>query len=219
MRPLKACRISWFPILHAAQSCCGWEKPSGLTAQRLFQAETKIRFSIFKMPDVSKNSVTRATIGEDEQGQRLDNYLLRVVFYIFSLFLSYTDFKKFLVPNDLIITMSLMLLVFGFFESKIYISSIILAFVILLFFIIVMLLNRQLIIGGGDIKYMMLVGLYLGVSSFALFLIITGILQTFALLYMQKIEKRKVAPMVPLMFISVFIVELLVKFDIYTVKF
>ena len=30
------------------------------------------------MPDVSKNSVTRATIGEDEQGQRLDNYLLRV---------------------------------------------------------------------------------------------------------------------------------------------
>lgn len=116
-------------------------------------------------------------------------------------------------------TMSLMLLVFGFFESKIYISSIILAFVILLFFIIVMLLNRQLIIGGGDIKYMMLVGLYLGVSSFALFLIITGILQTFALLYMQKIEKRKVAPMVPLMFISVFIVELLVKFDIYTVKF
>lgn len=30
------------------------------------------------MPDVSKNSVTRAIIGEDEQGQRLDNYLLRV---------------------------------------------------------------------------------------------------------------------------------------------
>ncbi|QKJ27037.1 prepilin peptidase, putative TadV [Aliarcobacter cibarius] len=145
--------------------------------------------------------------------------MFTIVFYIFSLFLSYTDFKKFLVPNNLIMTMSLMLLVFGFFESKIYISSIILAFVILLFFIIVMLLNRQLIIGGGDIKYMMLVGLYLGVSSFALFLIITGILQTFALLYMQKIEKRKVAPMVPLMFISVFIVELLVKFDIYTVKF
>jgi 23S rRNA pseudouridine955/2504/2580 synthase len=30
------------------------------------------------MPDVSKNSVTRATISDDEQGQRLDNYLLRV---------------------------------------------------------------------------------------------------------------------------------------------
>ena len=30
------------------------------------------------MPDVSKNSVTRALIGEEEAGQRLDNYLLRI---------------------------------------------------------------------------------------------------------------------------------------------
>lgn len=30
------------------------------------------------MPDVSKNSVTRALISEDEAGQRLDNYLLRL---------------------------------------------------------------------------------------------------------------------------------------------
>ena len=30
------------------------------------------------MPDVSKNSVTRALISEEEAGQRLDNYLLRV---------------------------------------------------------------------------------------------------------------------------------------------
>lgn len=66
---------------------------------------------------------------------------------------------------------------------------------------------------------MMIVGLYLGVSSFALFLIVTGILQTFALLYKQKIEKRKIAPMVPMMFLSVIIVELLVKFGFYTIKF
>ncbi|MDZ7818436.1 MAG: prepilin peptidase [Aliarcobacter sp.] len=114
-----------------------------------------------------------------------------ISFYIFSLFLSFTDFKKFLVPNDLIITLSLMLLIFGFLESKIYISSIVLSLVILIFFIIIMLINKKLIIGGGDIKYMMIVGLYLGVSSFALFLIITGLLQTLSLIYVQKINKKE----------------------------
>ena len=133
--------------------------------------------------------------------------------------MSFTDLKKFLVPNDLIITMSLMLLVFGFIESKIYISSIVLSLVILIFFIIVMLINRQFIIGGGDIKYMMIVGLYLGVSSFALFLIITGLLQTITLFYIQNVNKRKIAPMVPIMFLSVILTEILVKYNIYTIKF
>lgn len=82
-----------------------------------------------------------------------------------------------------------------------------------------MLLNKRYIIGGGDIKYIMIVGLYLGVSSFALFLIITGLLQTITLLYIQNIKKRKIAPMVPIMFLSVIIVELLVKFNYYSVKF
>lgn len=115
--------------------------------------------------------------------------------------------------------MTLMLLVFGFFESKIYISSVVLSVIILFFFIAIMLINRQFIIGGGDIKYMMIVGLYLGVSSFALFLIVTGILQTFTLFYKQKIEKRKIAPMLPVMFLSVIIVEILVYYKFYTVKF
>ena len=133
--------------------------------------------------------------------------------------MSFTDLKKFLVPNDLIITMSLMLLVFGFIESKIYISSIVLSLIILSFFILVMLINRELIIGGGDIKYMMIVGLYLGVSSFALFLIITGLLQTITLLYIQNVNKRKIAPMVPVMFLSVILSEILIKYNIYTIKF
>jgi leader peptidase (prepilin peptidase) / N-methyltransferase len=145
--------------------------------------------------------------------------IFTISFYIFSLFLSFTDFKKFLVPNDLIITMSLMLLVFGFFESKIYISSIVLSLLILSFFIVIMLINRQFIIGGGDIKYMMIVGLYLGLSSFALFLIVTGILQTITLLYIQNVNKRKIAPMVPVMFLSVIITEILIKYNFYTLKF
>ena len=50
----------------------------GLTGQRLFQSETQIKSSIFKMAEVSKNSVTQAIITEDEQGQRLDNFLLKI---------------------------------------------------------------------------------------------------------------------------------------------
>lgn len=145
--------------------------------------------------------------------------MFTIIFYIFSIFLSYTDFKKFLVPNNILITMSIMLLIFGLFESKLYISSIILSLLVLLFFIVIMLLNRQLILGGGDIKYMMVAALYLGVQPFALFLVITGIFQTLALLYMQKVRKRKIAPMVPMMFLSTIIVDILVVKDIYPFKF
>ena len=144
--------------------------------------------------------------------------MFSISFYIFSLFLSYTDFKKFLVPNDLTATLALMLLVFGILESKIYISSIVLVFTILALFIAVLLINRTQILGGGDIKYMMLVGLFLGLEKFFLFLIISGILQTLALVYKQQIKKRRVAPMVPMMFLAVIIVELLIAFNIYSLK-
>ncbi len=144
--------------------------------------------------------------------------MFTISFYIFSLFLSYTDFTRFIVPNILLGAMTFMLLIFGLFEKKIYISSIVLVLGVLLFFIAVMLINRQLILGGGDIKYMMVVALYLGLSSFALFLVITGILQTLSLLYVQKIRKRRVAPMVPMMFLSTVIVDLSVAFHFYPFK-
>ena len=50
----------------------------GLMGQRLFQYETQIRISIFKMAEVGKKTVSQAMISEDEQGQRLDNFLLRI---------------------------------------------------------------------------------------------------------------------------------------------
>lgn len=50
----------------------------GLTGKRLFQPETQIAISIFKMAEVSKDNVTQAIIDDEEQGQRLDNYLLRI---------------------------------------------------------------------------------------------------------------------------------------------
>jgi len=145
--------------------------------------------------------------------------MFAIIFYIFSAVLSWTDYKKFLVPNNILITMSLMLLIFGLIESKIYISSIVLSLGVLLFFILVMLINRQMILGGGDIKYMMVVALFLGIKPFALFLVITGIYQTLALLYMQKIRKRRVAAMVPVMFFAVITVELLIYLGVYPFRF
>jgi 23S rRNA pseudouridine955/2504/2580 synthase len=50
----------------------------GLMGHRLFQSETQNSTSIFKMAEVSKNSVTQAIITENEDGQRLDNFLLRI---------------------------------------------------------------------------------------------------------------------------------------------
>ena len=50
----------------------------GLKGQRLFQSNTQNGISIFKMAEVSKSSVTQAIISEDECGQRLDNYLLKI---------------------------------------------------------------------------------------------------------------------------------------------
>lgn len=144
--------------------------------------------------------------------------MFAISFYIFSFILSYTDYKKFLVPNNLLLSMSLMLIIFGFFESKIYISSIILSFLVLLFFIILLLIKPKMILGGGDIKYMIIVAFYLGIEPFALFLIITGVLQTLTLLYIQNIKKRKIAPMIPVMFLSVIIVEILISFNIYPFK-
>jgi Flp pilus assembly protein protease CpaA len=75
-----------------------------------------------------------------------------------------------------------------------------------------------MILGGGDIKYMIIVSFYLGIEAFALFLIITGILQTLMLLYIQNIKKRKIAPMVPVMFMSAIIVEILISFNVYPFK-
>ena len=78
-----------------------------------------------------------------------------------------------------------------------------------------MLLKPNMILGGGDIKYMMLVAVYLNPLLFPLFLLTTGVVQTVFLIYKQYYKKRRVAPMVPAMFISVGIVELLFIFGIY----
>lgn len=141
--------------------------------------------------------------------------MFAIVFYIFSSFLAFLDYKKFLIPNNILLAMTVMLITFGLLESKIYISSIVLSFIVLLFFILVLLLNRTQILGGGDIKYMMLIALYLGVNPFAVFLVVTGVFQTLTLVYKQVLQKRRVAPMAPAMFMSVIIVDMMIYFRIY----
>ena len=137
------------------------------------------------------------------------------VFYIFSFLLSYLDCKKFIVPNIILATCFLLLLFFGFFENKLNAYSFIISGVVLLFFIILMLLKPTMILGGGDIKYMMLVAIYIKPILFPMFILVTGIVQTIFLIYKQFYKKRRVAPMVPAMFISVVITEILFIFSIY----
>ena len=78
-----------------------------------------------------------------------------------------------------------------------------------------MLLKPTMILGGGDIKYMMLVAIYLEPILFPMFILITGVVQTLFLVYKQYYKKRRVAPMVPAMFLAVVITEILFIFSIY----
>ncbi|MGA1940576.1 prepilin peptidase [Arcobacter sp. YIC-310] len=131
-----------------------------------------------------------------------------IVFYVFSLFLSYLDLKKYIVPNIMLITMFIMLVVFGLLEDRIFINSIYLAFLMFVFFIVIFLLNRDLLLGGGDIKYMLLVTLLFEPIAFFLFVLITGIIQIIFLIYFQNIRKKPMTPMIPSMFMSVVLVQL-----------
>ena len=89
---------------------------------------------------------------------------------------------------------------------------------ILGFFVVLLLLNPKMILGGGDIKYMMVIGFYLPWLVFPLFLIVTGILQSAALLYTQNIKKRRVVSMVPLMFLSVVLTQFIVYLGFYPLR-
>ena len=72
-----------------------------------------------------------------------------------------------------------------------------------------------MILGGGDIKYMMLVALFIPPILFPLFLLLAGVVQTLFLLYFQQIKKRRVAPMVPAMFLAVILSEIAFSLGVY----
>lgn len=136
-------------------------------------------------------------------------------FYIFSLLLSYTDCTKFRIPNITIFSLFIFLVIFGYFEEQLSYISFIISFAILLFFVIILLIMPKQILGGGDIKYMMLIAIYINPMLFPLFLLFTGLIQMFFLIFVQKFKKRKVAPMAPAMFLSVVFVDIIFNMGFY----
>lgn len=141
--------------------------------------------------------------------------IFSISFYIFSFLLSYTDCTTYRIPNITILGLVTFLLIFGYLENKLNIYSFIIAFAILVFFIIILLIMPKIILGGGDIKYMLLIAIFLEPLLFPLFLLLSGIIQLFFLLYFQKIKKRKVAPMAPAMFLAVIFTQIFYSCNLY----
>lgn len=141
--------------------------------------------------------------------------MFSISFYIFSILLSYLDCTRYKIPNITLGTLLLFLITFGFLEDKLNIYSFAIAIFILLFFIAVILLMPKAIIGGGDIKYIFVVAIYLEPILFPLFLLSMGLIQMFFLIFYQKIKKRRVAPMAPAIFLAVIVTQSLYKLGAY----
>ncbi len=124
-------------------------------------------------------------------------------FYIFSVLLSYLDCTRYKIPNLTLFTLLLFLIIFGLIENELKLYSFAISLIILVFFVTILIIMPKSILGGGDIKYMMVISIYLDPILFPHFLLLTGLMQLFFLLYFQKIKKRKVAPMAPAMFLAV----------------
>ena len=131
-----------------------------------------------------------------------------LIFYIFSLFLSYNDCKSYTVPNFLVFTMFLMMLVFGFIESKIIFSSIVLSVLVLIFFIIVLLIKPTMILGGGDIKLAFVIGYALGFRLSLIAIILSSFLALPYSVASLKLQKNNEVPFGPFLVSSLFIVFL-----------
>ena len=131
--------------------------------------------------------------------------MFEIIFYVFSFILAYIDYKKAIVPNDILLSMFLMLVIFGILESKLNIISFFIALLVLFFFSILVLINRKMILGGGDIKYMMVVAIFIEPLLFPFFLVITGIFQSILLIFVKTVDQKNSAVMVPSMVLSVVI--------------
>lgn len=144
--------------------------------------------------------------------------MFAITFYIFSLFLSFTDYKYYLVPNNMLKAMLLLMVLFGFFENSIHLSSLLVSFLVVAFFIVLILINRTMTLGGGDIKYIAIVALYFSPLVFAYFLIISGLLQSFQIFFAKNIQKKSQAYMVPAIFLAAVITDTLFVMGFIPIK-
>ncbi len=137
--------------------------------------------------------------------------MFAITFYVFSLFLSFTDYKYYLVPNTMTKAMLALMIIFGLLEGQLQFNSIIVALLVIIFFVVLILINKEMTLGGGDIKYIALVALFLSPLAFAYFLIISGVLQAIHLAYTKQVLKRNEAYMVPAIFAAVVITDMAFK--------
>lgn len=137
--------------------------------------------------------------------------MFTITFYIFSLFLSFTDYKYYLVPNIMTKSMLALMVIFGLLEGTLHINSIIVAFIVIVFFVVLILIDKKMTLGGGDIKYIALVALYLSPLEFAYFLILSGILQTLHLTYTKVVLKKNEGYMVPAIFLAAMLTDVAFK--------
>lgn len=142
--------------------------------------------------------------------------IFHLSFFIFSVLISYTDCTRLRIPNITVITLFLFLVIFGFIENQLVLTSFIVSIIILIFFVIILLIMPKVILGGGDIKYMMIIAIYLNPLLFPLFLLLTGIIQMLFLIFYQKYKKRRVAPMAPAMFLAVIVSKIFFMLGIYS---
>jgi Flp pilus assembly protein protease CpaA len=101
-----------------------------------------------------------------------------------------------------------MIVTFGLLDGSATIYYVILPLFLIMFFYIVYLFGLGFV-GGGDIKYLILISMYINHPlKFAWYLIISGILQLLFLLFYQKVKKRRFVPMVPAMFVAVVLCDI-----------
>lgn len=134
-----------------------------------------------------------------------------ITFYIFSLFLSFTDYKYYLVPNTMTKTMLALMVLFGLMEGELRVNSIIVSLIVIVFFVVLILIDKKMTLGGGDIKYIALVALFLSPLAFAYFLIVSGVLQAIHLTFTKNVLKKSEAYMVPAIFAAAVITDVAFK--------
>jgi Flp pilus assembly protein protease CpaA len=115
------------------------------------------------------------------------------------------------LPNFILIGLAFYTIIFGLFFGFVgWIDCIVPPlFIFFLFWIIDHF--KIGFVGGGDIKYLMIASIYLGILLLPYFILICGALSTVTLLFLQN-KKLQHIPMIPSLTLSVGITELLTYF-------
>ncbi len=137
-----------------------------------------------------------------------------LAFYIVSAFLVYFDCKRYTVPNELVSVLFMFVVVFGLIDSSLTWYSLILPVLLVVIFWLVSMTGLGYV-GGGDIKYLLVTAIYLEPLVFALFLVLSGVLQLLFLVFYKRIKKRRFAPMIPAMVLAVALSEIAYKIGVY----